>query len=400
MKVLFCAFVFFYICTGQKTFQLPVQKHKTINAAFTGLAGIPILGSVSKFGEYFIQFTIGNPPQTLFAQIDTGSTDLLLYGSACVGCPAGATTFNKGASKTDQLVACTSKQFQCDPAACFNVTTCGFNDGYGDGSDVSGMVLQDIFNVGGLTVGNVSFGSIQKSTPGFEPTGVDGIFGLAWPSTSSWAADSAITVLMKKQGMYKAFGMCLKADGGTLTLGLNAHSDTAFQFAPSPSQQLYYTIQLTDMKIGGTSLGISATTLNGQFGALVDSGTTLMIIPDDAFNALKLKMTALCATVTLPGVCNPPAGQSLFDGYCYQMTPADIAKFPDFAVSAKGLTTDLAVPASIYLIPQQQYMCLGITTAGAGEAICILGDTFMSAYNVVFDQETNSVGFGPSSSCP
>jgi len=262
------------------------------------------------------------------------------------------------------------------------------------------MVLQDIFGIGGIVASNVSFGTIQKSTPGFEPTGVDGIFGLAWPSTSSWAADSALTILMKKQGMYKAFGMCLKADGGSLTLGMNANSDPAFQFAPSPSQQLYYTIQLTDMKIGGTSLGISATTLNGEFGALVDSGTTLMIIPDDAVNALKLKLTALCTTVNLPGICNTAAGQSLFDGYCYQMTPADIANFPDFAVSAKGLTTDLTVPASIYLIPQQQYMCLGITTAGAGNALCILGDTFMTAFNVVFDQETNSVGFGPSSTCP
>lgn len=50
---------------------------------------------------------------------------------------------------------------------------------YGDGSHVSGEVVTDIFTIGGLQA-NISFGMIRDSSANFEPTGVDGIWGLAW----------------------------------------------------------------------------------------------------------------------------------------------------------------------------------------------------------------------------
>eukprot|EP01125_Pyxidicula_operculata_P019143 TRINITY_DN691_c1_g1_i4.p1 TRINITY_DN691_c1_g1~~TRINITY_DN691_c1_g1_i4.p1 ORF type:complete len:407 (+),score=88.80 TRINITY_DN691_c1_g1_i4:2416-3636(+) len=361
---------------------------------------LPLGGSVATIGEYFVQVELGSPGQTFNLQIDTGSTDLLVYGQFCNGCPTVDSPYNPKASSSSSPVACRSTKYYCDPTKCYNTTYCGFDDAYGDGSDVSGYVLQDVMTLGGKTA-QVSFGSIEHSTSNFEPQNVDGIFGLSYPTTSSWVSNSPLIDFLNQNNYYEAFGMCLTQNGGSLMLGYNLHSNQNFQWSPLQTLQghnVYYPIHLTDAKIGGQSLGISEKVLNGEFGALVDSGTTLIILPQQVFTAVQKSIYSVCSTYNLPGVCNVTAGNSLFDGYCFEMTAQDIAAFPTFSVKATG-TTDLVIQGRSYLvIEDNQYYCLGMATTS--DDILILGDTFMRGFYVTFDLVTAQVGFAPTSQCP
>lgn len=74
---------------------------------------VPLHGSVEQYGEYFIQVLIsgiplhltgkaelGDPINKVELQVDTGSTDLLVYGQGCRGCPSNADRYDWKNSRT------------------------------------------------------------------------------------------------------------------------------------------------------------------------------------------------------------------------------------------------------------------------------------------------------------
>ena len=72
------------------------------------------------------------------------------------------------------------------------------------------------------------------------------------------------------------------------------------------------------------SLGVSKFDLN-ENGVIVDSGTTLLIVSEKVNKALIALFNSMCSSTNLVGVCNVTTGKSLFDGYCYSMTPDDVS---------------------------------------------------------------------------
>jgi len=359
---------------------------------------VPIEGAVAIYGEYFVKVGLGQPENQLYLQVDTGSTDLLVYGEGCDGCPGEADRYNWAESTTAKPQPCSGGGLNC--ASCYNTSFCGFDDGYGDGSDVTGFVLQDAFTFVGLTTNaTVTMGSIQHSTSNFEPIKVDGIFGLAYPSTSSWGANSPLIEFMSQNGFYAAFSMCLHNDSGSsLTIGLNAHSNPNIYWSPRVFKA-YYSVKLEQVLVGGKALSVSEKIINGKFGALVDSGTTLIILPNEVFSGLKAAMQAICSSYKLPGVCGVSDKDSIFNGNCFDMTQDDKDHFPDFAVKVAGIDKVQNIGSIKYLVHQGNQLCLGIVSSG-DEAVTILGDTFMRGFYVVFDQASNSVGFADQSECP
>ncbi len=146
-------------------------------ACAADVVNIPLQGDIPNDGAYWAPLALGTPPQPFKLQIDTGSADLLVYSVGCTGC-GGQTTFDPSKSNSDRRVLCNDPIYDCAQSGC-NGKYCDFDDQYGDGSHVSGNVVTDVFTIGGLQA-NISFGSILNSSPSFEPTGVDGIWGLAW----------------------------------------------------------------------------------------------------------------------------------------------------------------------------------------------------------------------------
>jgi len=188
---------------------------------------VPINGSF-QIGEWYISLQVGTPAQTFDFQADTGSADLLVYSTGCTTC-GHAPFFMPNMSSTIDYVSCngsnTPKGWQC--RACFEVNTtnvCGFLNIYGSGTGgtVSGPIVFDMVQVNGTSImANASFGLIENSTNGFQPTGVSGIMGLDFQPDSSWNETVLFQHWVQSGGIQNNFSMCIATDGGSISFGIN-----------------------------------------------------------------------------------------------------------------------------------------------------------------------------------
>jgi len=351
---------------------------------------VPLGGTIGSIGEFYVSVTLGTPPQNFDLQIDTGSSDLLVDSIGCDGC-GNATKFDAAASSTFHTVSCTTNQFTCP--MCYNTSFCGFNDVYGDGSHAGGEVTTDVFSVGSLTA-NISFGLIENSSAGFEPSGVDGIWGLAFPSLSDWLGTPPFFEFVEQDSIYPAFSMCLNltggGGGGVMDFGVNYQGDSGFNWT-NIITDLYYVVEINELAVAGQSV---ATSGFGQ--SIVDSGTTLLYLTSSVYSAFASSVQNSSACSNLGSVCS-----ALFGGACSPLTESEISSFPTLSFTLQG-TGALNVPPQSYLYysPQNESYCLGIMNGGAGNNNTILGDIFIQNFHTVFDNSTQTVGFGPLSSCP
>jgi len=291
---------------------------------------------------------------------------------------------------------------------------CAFEDDFGGGNKIQGVVWWDDFTpIQGQKHVRTTMGEITKIAPknlSFEPTGVDGLWGLAHKPLSGWYGDPAIGQWIDIMDIYDSFSMCLYQNDGVMEIGTDYYSNnykdyewTEVQTVPAGQQEVYawYVVWLDNWRIGGVSLGIDQGTLN-QNNVIVDSGTTLLVVPKFVWPNIQKAFLSLCNKYSMPGICgNPPNGSNLFNGDCIQLTPEQVSGFPNMTFSLYEIH-----PLPIY--PQDYlwqgagipgYYCLGIMAMGNDMPI-ILGDVMMQRYHTVFDRYEGYVGFGPLSTCP
>jgi len=368
---------------------------------------IPMQGNLTYWGEFFALVGLGSPPQYVPLQVDTGSADLIVYTKDCDGCNSTA-TYDPDSSSSSQEIMCDNSDYDCYTPFndCDGTDPCAWEDDFGDGSTIDGQVYEDYITIAGITdsMSSISLGGITSvdAPNGFEAFGVDGIWGLAFSALSGWQGQTAISVVISDYNLYDSFDMCLATqpggNGGILAIGDNYAKDARFQWTDIVQDQ-WYTVYMTNWFIGHTSLGVPAYDLNWD-GVIVDSGTTLIIVPYWIMDPIKKILTGMCANTTLVGICGVKTGQSLFDGQCYSMTTEQVAAFPPMSFSFTGISSLDMTPddylwqgagePGVYCMGIQQMDNLGV----------ILGDVLIQRYHVIFDREQDKVGFGPLSSCP
>jgi hypothetical protein len=117
------------------------------------------------------------------------------------------------------------------------------------------------------------------------------------------------------------------------------------------------------VKLLGATAGSKQLYTSSDPYCIIDSGTTLVYLRTDAYNQFVSELNSLCKQKkSLPGVCSVQNDESLFTGYCFTMTSAEIANFPDiiFTLDTAG---NVSLPSSTYLLPQEgsdntTYYCL------------------------------------------
>lgn len=320
--------------------------------------------------------------------MDTGSADLLVYSTPCEGCAHGH-RYDPAHSSSAARAAC--HDYEC--YACSN-NQCGFDDRYGDGSEVSGVVYTDTIEFPGSTLHNTSvqFGAIQYSTPRFEPTGVDGIFGLGYSAISSWRGMPPFERITTQHGLPSVYSLCLSDKGGQLTVGY--HAPASIQWTPVTKRQ-WFVIAMNDITVDGHALGFHASDFAN---AIVDSGTTLMYLPSKPYRTLISALENMCSHTKLAGVCDVRAGHTIFDGFCYSMTDDEVDDFPTLGLKIQGVNNVEVLPTA-YLVSYQGAYCWGINDGGSGGVPTILGDVAVQNMNVVYDMQNHRVGFGAESTC-
>jgi len=183
------------------------------------------------------------------------------------------------------------------------------------------------------------------------------------------------------------FGMCLGDVGGKLVLGSIGKEEKLYHGTLSSVPMLstglfgtYYSVGLAGISVGGEP--IKSTSYSPPRQAIVDSGTTLLLLEKDIWDTLvQFFQARFCS---LPGVCTE---ETIFDrGVCLTQPPQG---FPTLSFDFEGVRLDL--PPSMYFIQYKaDVFCLGIQPANDRT---VLGDTFMRAFYTFFDLARRRVAF-------
>jgi hypothetical protein len=376
----------------------------------------PLAGGIVNVGEYYVAVSVDN--QTVHVQVDTGSTAIAFPLSQCKNCLKGdrrVNLSNPDATRVSCANASVCKPSSCNSlcgacsvgtrACCAPVDTkaCGFRLVYGDGSFAIGALHVGRLTLPetGLSVYPAFFGGILLDSSTFEHTDVDGIWGLAYPTLAcNPSCVPPVLDTMVQTGVIPRdmFSLCLTDTAGALVLGGAAGPEMRkgdYRWAPMTQRAIrtYYEVGVESIKFGSNETSM----LPEVRSAIVDSGTTLIVISSRSFGTLREYLQSrYCDRV--PGLCGEKTW--LETGRCATLSDAHIARLPPITVQLSG-GVELHIPPDIYMLRArmhgQLFRCFGIQhiTGDLVDGRIILGDTFMRAYVTVFDRENSRIGFAP-----
>ncbi|KAM7351882.1 lysosomal aspartic protease-like [Cochliomyia hominivorax] len=307
---------------------------------------------------YYGKITIGTPPQNFLVLFDTGSSNLWIPSSSC--------------PKND--TACQQhNRYNHNKSKTYEPINMPISIKYGTGS-MGGFLSQDYVTLEGLTIKNQIFAeAVAEPGTSFTNVNFDGIFGMAYQSL---AADNVMPPFynMFLQGLVDAgvFSFYLKrngtaVDGGELILGgvdPNMFLGT-LTYVPV-SQQGYWQFTVTSANINGQNI-----CNNCQ--AIADTGTSLIVCPQDAYNTLQK---------VIGGTYNSNDGN-------YYVNCSTINTLPNVTFIIGG--NPFVLEPNSYIINVDNSCMSSFTTMDSD--FWILGDVFIGRYYTVFDLSNNSVGF-------
>ncbi|KAF9096650.1 Type I transmembrane sorting receptor [Mortierella sp. GBA35] len=237
----------------RSNFRAQMQKMRNrygsseINSANKGVGRVLVTNPAFD-SEYYGPAQIGNPPQTLNMNFDTGSSDIWLASSTCKtpACSAHA-QFNPKKSKTFRKDS-QNRRFQI---------------AYGDRSYAIGDIASDIVGVGGVNL-RQTIGLATNESAQFAVSKMDGMFGLTFSNLESVPGvktfmDNAIAQKAVALPVVSAYLPSLRRN-------------------PRPLEVL-----VQDVLVSGKSL-------NSSWQGIVDTGTTLVILDQTTVNAIHSKI--------------------------------------------------------------------------------------------------------------
>ncbi|KAH8669449.1 aspartic peptidase domain-containing protein [Tricladium varicosporioides] len=341
-------------------------------------------------GLYEANITIGTPGQTLQVQIDTGSSDVWVPSSSLQicsqpvssggGCDGG--TFNSRASSTF-----------------LDVEQNGFNISYVDGTGSTGDYFQDTFSIGGATIKSFQMGLATDGTIG------QGIMGIGYNNSEANVETGNGTIYanlpnaLVDQGVinteaYSLWLNDLESSTGSVLFG---GIDTAKYMGNLMSVNVYASSRsrrVTSFTVAFTSL--SATSKSGTdqltsssfaVPAILDSGTTITLLPDNLAAVVFQELGAtyyrqLGATIVPCALAN--VNGSLNYGF-------GGVGGPTISVQVSELVMPLTLTnGQTPKYNNGQTACqLGIQAAG--DLPILLGDTFLRSAYVVYDLVNNRI---------
>ncbi|GAA6009797.1 hypothetical protein JCM11491_000817 [Sporobolomyces phaffii] len=302
--------------------------------------------------------TIGSNGQSFLQDFDTGSSDLWVPG---VGCTASSCS-NK--HKYNPATSSTS-----------GTTSKTLNVQYGDGSTSSGPAYSDNVSIAGLTATKQVFGAASTLSSSFASSPEDGLVGMAFQSISQLQTSPFFQTLIS-QGKVASpqFSFKLTPSGASLDLGSMVSSRYVAgttQYTPV-TKQSYWNVQAS------TAVNGKAVSSLGTFAAIVDSGTTLIVMPPSWAQSFYAAV---------------PGASAYGNGY-YQFPCSSV---PSVSFSFPGSSTAWTIPASLFNLGRASStssQCIGgIVGQDVGISLAILGDVFMSSVYTTFDVGNNRVGF-------
>ncbi|CAL4914127.1 unnamed protein product [Urochloa decumbens] len=364
-----------------------------------GATAVPGKGQATE-AEYLISFGIGTPPQAVQPTLDTGSD---LVWTQCQPCPS---CYAQSLPYYDPRLSATSAYLPCDGPACrqLDLSSCGARDwgngtcvytySYGDRSSTNGLLGADTFTfdsgddtvtaVPGLTFGCGWYNNNGAASSNATGTGVAG-FGRGALSLPSQ---------LKVDNFSYCFTDVTGSTPSPVLLGLpaNFYGGAAVQTTPliqSPGAvSTFYYLSLRSITVGSTRLPVPesafALARNGSGGTIIDSGTSVTLLPPLVYGLLH---DAFVAQVDLPVTTDEPL--------CFAVSGKKKHEVPKLSFHFEGATLDLPRENYVYEIEDggQSNMCIAALSSDGG--MTIIGNYQQQNLHVLYDLAGNKLSFVP-----
>ncbi|CAN6301103.1 unnamed protein product [Urochloa humidicola] len=357
--------------------------------------------------EYLISFAIGTPPQAVQATLDTGSD---LIWTQCQPCPS---CYAQSLPYYDPSLSATSAKLPCDSSACqqLDLSSCGagrwgngtcvYTYSYGDRSFTNGRLDADTFTfdddtaVPGLAFGCGWFNNNGVSSSNATGTGIAGFGRGALSLPSQLKVDNFSYCFTNVTGSAPSpvlLGLPANLYGG-------ADSGAAVQTTPliqSPGAvPTFYYLSLKSITVGKTRLpapeSAFALTSNGSGGTVIDSGTSVTLLPPLVYGLLH---DAFVAQVDLPVTNDEPL--------CFAVSEESGKKkkkyeVPKLVFHFEGATLDLPRENYVFEMEEdgQNNMCIAIISSPPSVGMTIIGNYQQQNLHVLYDLAGNKLSFVP-----
>ncbi|XVE83433.1 hypothetical protein DITRI_Ditri16bG0088500 [Diplodiscus trichospermus] len=345
--------------------------------------GAPI---VAGNGEFLMDLSIGTPPDSYSAIVDTGSDLIWTQCKPCTQCFSQSTPiFDPKKSSTFSKLSCSS-----DLCAALQQSACG--DGceylytYGDYSSTQGVMGTETFTFGKASVPNIGFGCGEDNEGDGFSQGA-GLVGLGRGPLS-----------LVSQLKEPKFSYCLTSidenQKGTLLMGSIASVNKslgAIKTTPlihNPAQPSFYYLSLQGISVGGTRLPIKKSTFaledDGTGGLIIDSGTTITYLEESAFDVVKKEFTS---QMKLSVDNSGSTGLDLCFNLPSGSTQVDV---PKLVFHFEG--ADLDLPGENYMIADSSsgLICLAM---GSSSGMSIFGNVQQQNMLILHDLKKETVSF-------
>ncbi|KAL4352858.1 hypothetical protein GQ457_06G034540 [Hibiscus cannabinus] len=371
------------IARGQHRLQM---LNAMVLAAAAGSGGVkaPV---VAGDGEFLMYLSIGTPPKSYSAIMDTGSDLIWIQCKPCSQCyQQSAPIFDPKKSSTYAKLSCNNHLCKAIPQGTCGDDGCEYRYLYGDYSLTQGVMATETLTFGKVLVPKIGFGC-GEDNEGEGFTQGAGLVGLGR------GALSLVSQLKEPK-----FSYCLTLFDGTqkstLLMGSLARVNRTFgavkttPLIRNPLQPSFYYLSLNGISVGKTRLPIKKSSFalryDGTGGLIIDSGTTITYLEENAFRAVR---KGFIKQMNLPLDTSGVTGLDL----CFTL-PSDTTKVkvPKLVFHFEGADIDL--PAENYMTSDSEsgLICL---TMGSSNGISIFGNIQQQNMMVFHDLQQQTVSF-------
>ncbi|XP_020577910.1 aspartic proteinase-like protein 2 isoform X2 [Phalaenopsis equestris] len=282
-----------------------VRRHgRILSSVAAGAVDIPLggIGVPTETGLYYAEIDIGTPSKPYHVQVDTGSDILWLNCITCKHCPKKSdigitlSLYDLKSSSSGSLMSCDesfcSSTYGGEIPGCIHDAPCQYTVLYGDGSSTAGYFVTDLMHynlVSGshqtkIASASVTFGcgNQQSGDLGSSAEAVDGILGFGQSNSSM------ISQLASAGKVRKIFSHCLDTKNGGGIFAIGHVVEPKVKTTPLVPDMPHYNIILKSIQVGGEFLKLPTDIFEtgDNKGTILDSGTTLAYLPEQAFKAL------------------------------------------------------------------------------------------------------------------
>ncbi|KAJ4261421.1 hypothetical protein NW762_006846 [Fusarium torreyae] len=339
-------------------------------------------------GGYFTEVTVGNPPQNITLQLDTGSSDVWVPWNCAEICE-------------DDDSGCPLGSFDPDKSKSFNHVAPGmFSLTFEDDSYVKGDYFEDHFELDGAVINNLTMGLAIKTNISY------GLIGVGYAKNEASSNTDVIypnlPVAMWQAGYintiaYSVWLNDLDAKAGSILFGgvdTEKYVGDMHRIDIQKVDDHYYhfVVALTSLVATSPSGSDNLTSDCFPIQAVLDSGTTLSYLPHDLATEIWEEVGALWSPYY--GYAVLPCSRGKIEGnFTFGFAGPD---GPRISVAMDELVLPMASHESrMPVFDAGQYEGETICTFGIQNDtsdLYLLGNTFLRSAYVVYDLVNNEIG--------